>query len=273
MPLIQTLVHTTGAELRYSVHGTGAPVLGLHGAYSTHEEIAAIVEPLFAGRDGYRRVYPDLPGMGATPSHDTVRSANDVVDLLDALVSTQFGSEPFLVIGQSYGAHLARGITARRPEQVVGLALICPVVAPNTAEDHVVVRVAGEPSELIDAEHLDDFLDYFVVHTPDTAARFVEAVVPSLARYDRAAVELLMGDSSLRPDPDHVSFSAPSLVLTGRHDSFVGFRDQLGLIERYPGGTHIVLADAGHALPHEHPTLTNQLLRDWLARTATEHPD
>ncbi len=266
----RTFTHTTGAELHYTAHGTtGRPVLSLHGAYSTHEEIAAIVEPLFASGGAHRRLYPDLPGMGDTPADGTLQSANDVVDLLDAFVSNEIGTEPFLLIGHSYGAHLARGLAARRPNQVIGLTLICPVVAPNSAEDHVVVRAAGKPHELIDPDHLDDFLGYFVVHTPKTAGRFNEAVAPSLGRFDAAAVESLMGDSELHPNPDDVAYSAPSLVLTGRQDSLVGYRDQLTLIDTYPDATHIAIADAGHALPHEHPDLTTHLLSDWLSRTAT----
>ncbi len=273
MPTTRTITHSTGAELHYSVQGTGRAVLGVHGAYSTHEEIAAVVEPLCGYGDGYRRLYPDLPGMGETPSHDSVRSANDVVDLLDELVSSEIGSDPFLVIGHSFGAHLARGIAARRPGQVAGLALLCPVVPPNTAEVHVVVRDTDGPSEVIDRDHLDDYVGYFVVHTAETAARFNEAVMPSLGRFDAEAVGALMSNSTLLPDPDEVAFLAPSLVLTGRHDSLVGFRDQLALIDSYPDATHVVLADAGHALPHENPTLTNQLLRDWLTRTNTARPE
>ena len=91
--------------------------------------------------------------------------------MLDELISAEIGSEPFLLIGHSFGGHLARGIAARRPDQVAGLELICPMVAPNTAEPHTVVRVADQPNELIDAGQLDDYLGYFVVHTAATATR------------------------------------------------------------------------------------------------------
>ena len=220
MTTMSTITDRSGAELRYNVHGAGTPVLNLHGAYSTHEEIAAILEPLFDSGAGYRRLYPDLPGMGETPGHTSVHSVNDVVDLLDRLVSAEIGSEPFLVIGHSFGAHLARGIAARHPDQVAGLALICPMVAPNTAEAHPSSHIADEPSELIDPDHLDDYNGYFVVRTDATAVRFNEAVVPSLGRFESEAVAALMSDTMLRPDPDHVVCSAPTLVLTGRHDSF-----------------------------------------------------
>lgn len=267
MPTTNTLTSSSGAEPRYAVRGAGPAVLCLHGAYSTHEEIAAVVEPIFEPGNGYRRIYPDLPGMGGSPPHASITSANHVVDVLDELISAEIGTEPFLLIGHSFGGHLARGIAARRPDQVAGLALICPMVAPNTAEPHTVVRLAGQPNEMIDADQLDDYLGYFVVHTAETAARFNAAVVPSLGRFDAEAVGALMSDLTLHPDADEVRVAAPVLVLTGRHDSLVGFRDQLHLIDSYPGATHVVLADAGHALPHEHPEVTSRLLVDWLTRT------
>jgi hypothetical protein len=43
------------------------PSWALHGGGVDHREIMGALEPLFAGRPGYRRVYPDLPGMGRTP--------------------------------------------------------------------------------------------------------------------------------------------------------------------------------------------------------------
>ena len=55
----------------YVEHGNGFPVLVLHGSGVDHREMAAALEPLFAQRPGYRRIYVDLPGMGRTPA-DTV---------------------------------------------------------------------------------------------------------------------------------------------------------------------------------------------------------
>jgi pimeloyl-ACP methyl ester carboxylesterase len=45
-------------------HGAGRPVLVLHGAGVDHREPEACFEPVFDGVAGFRRLYPDLPGMG-----------------------------------------------------------------------------------------------------------------------------------------------------------------------------------------------------------------
>jgi pimeloyl-ACP methyl ester carboxylesterase len=69
-----------GTAVSYVEHGEGRPVLVLHGAGVDHREAEACFEPLFDGVAGYRRIYPDLPGMGRTPAE--IGSAEDVLGTL-----------------------------------------------------------------------------------------------------------------------------------------------------------------------------------------------
>jgi hypothetical protein len=61
------LANVHGVQVHYTDHGSGLPSLGLHGGDVDHREIMNALEPLFADRPGYRRIYPDLPGMGRAP--------------------------------------------------------------------------------------------------------------------------------------------------------------------------------------------------------------
>ena len=50
---------------------------------------------------------------------------------------------PVVLTGESYGGYLSRGLIAKRPEQVLGLGLICSIGielenADRTVPDHVV---------------------------------------------------------------------------------------------------------------------------------------
>jgi pimeloyl-ACP methyl ester carboxylesterase len=54
------------------------------------------------------------------------------------------------------------------------------------------------------------------------------------------------------------------LVISGRHDHWVGWELQQRLGDRYPRATVVTAGDAGHALPHERPGLIAALLSDWL---------
>jgi pimeloyl-ACP methyl ester carboxylesterase len=271
---MKTFQNDAGATLSYHDVGHGHCVLALHGAYSTHHELASALEPMLARYDTYRRLYPDLPGMGASPPNDSTQSSNDVIDLLEQFVDDQIGDGPLLVIGQSYGAHLARGLAARRPRQVVGLALICPLMPEGmNPEPQVVVQSDVDPTALLDPSHVDDFLGYFVVHTDETVRRFKEAVVPSLGRFDGEAVERIMSEWRLDPDPDELEFHPPALIVTGRNDSTVGYRQQMSLIDRYLRSSFFVLAGTGHALPHERSDLLSDLIDDWLALSTASLSD
>ena len=105
--------------------GTGTPVLAIHGWTPDHRLMLGCLEPVFATRPGYRRLYPDLPAMGKSSAGD-VKSSDDMLAELEEFVDAEIGAEPFLLIGESYGGYLARALAHRRPEQVHGLALICP---------------------------------------------------------------------------------------------------------------------------------------------------
>jgi len=260
-------VNAAGAGLAYEVIGSGVVVLILHGAYSTRDELRTALEPIFVGRQGHRRVYVDLPGMGESAAHESVASSTDVLDLIEEVIATEVGARPFAVIGHSYGAHLARGIAARHPHQTLGIALICALIPDAMSpEPHEIVRTDGDPYEIIDPTHLDDYRGYFVSHTSETAQRFNDAVVPSLGRFDGAAVARVMERWELPTDPEGAPFDGETLILTGRHDSAVGFREQFRLVDSYPNATYVVASGAGHALPHERPDLVAAVLRDWFQR-------
>jgi len=263
---MKTIRSAAGATLNYHDVGRGTCVLALHGAYSTHDELSAALEPILSSSGRYQRLYPDLPGMGMSPPHISIQSSNDVLDLLEDLVDEQIGDAPLAVMGHSYGAHLVRGLAARRPRQVRGMALICPLMpGAMNPEPHAVVRSDIDPAELVDPRYVDEYFGYFVTHTEETAQRFNEAVAPSIGRFDGDAVERIMREWALAPDPDATEFDGPTLVMTGRHDSVVGFRQQMALLDRYPRASYVVLAGTGHALPHERPELTASLIDDWLA--------
>ena len=95
-------------------HGTGRPVLILHGAGVDHREVEACFEPAFDGVAGLRRIYPDLPGMGLTPAPDALRSADDVLDTLLAFADEVTGGSAHLLIGHSAGGYYAQAMAVRR---------------------------------------------------------------------------------------------------------------------------------------------------------------
>jgi pimeloyl-ACP methyl ester carboxylesterase len=65
---------------------------------------------------------------------------------------------------------------------------------------------------------------------------------------------------------------APALVVAGRQDSIVGYRDAWPLLEHLPRATFAVLDRAGHALEDEQAALFSALVNEWLDRVEEHIP-
>jgi len=251
-----------GAAVHFDEHGSGVPLVVLHGAGVDHREVEAALEAIVPGA-GLRRIYPDLPGMGHSTA-DGLNCNDDVVALLADFID-QVSGEPVLLLGHSYGGYLARGLAARRPDLVLGLALVCPAAGQSRdVPAQVVVRQDAGAYEELGPGQRAGFNDYFVVRSPATARRYRDHVAPGRALADEASLGRIFAGWTL--DVGSSGFPAPTLIVAGRRDCVVGYTDAAELLGRYPHATLAVIEDAGHAVMHERPELLGALIGDWLGR-------
>ncbi|MFD6891225.1 alpha/beta fold hydrolase [Streptomyces sp. NPDC059957] len=249
----------------YVAHGTGRPVLVLHGAGVDHHETEACFEPALGGLAGLRRIYPDLPGMGRTAAPESLRSADDVLDALLGFADEVTGGSPYLVIGHSAGAYFGQAMAARRPAAVAGLALVCPLLP--RVRDVPRHRVVEGPGGIGDEE----FRSYFVRQTPEMLDRYERHVAPAAALVDQSALERIGARWTLAP-VHAAPYAGPTVIVAGRLDSTVGYAAATDLVDHYPHASLAVVDDAGHALPHEQPQLLRALLAEWLERVERVEP-
>lgn len=239
-------------------HGAGRPVLVLHGAGVDHREALACFEPALRDRGGLRRVYPDLPGSGGTPAPASLRSADDVLEVLLLLADEVAAGGPLLLVGHSAGAYFARAMAARRPAQVAGLAVVCPLLpGARDVPEHRVVAGTGLLGD-------DGFRGYFVLQTPEMLERYEAHVAPADLVLDHAALNRIGERWQLTGTEP--AYAGPTLVVAGRLDSTVGCAAAVDLLAEHPRSSLAVVDDVGHALPHEAPQLLRALLAAWLDR-------
>jgi len=166
-----------------------------------------------------------------------------------------------MLVGHSYGAYLARGLAARRPDMVLGLALFCPFAERSrNVPDHNVFRQDAEAYDELEPAQRAGFEEYFVVRTPATARRYRDHGVPGTRLVDEDASGRIFAGWTVDVGPEILS--APTLIVGGRGDSTVGYSDATELLERYPRATLAVIESAGHALMHERPELLRSLVDD-----------
>jgi len=241
-------------------HGSGRPVVVLHGAGVDHREAEACFEPILGRLPGFRRIYPDLPGMGRSPAPAEVRSAEDVLALLLDFLATVAHGDQVLVLGHSAGAYYAQAMAAREPDRVAGLALVCPLLPGlRDVPEHRVVVGSGDLGD-------DAFRGYFVIQTPEMLERYERHVRPAAELVDQAALDRIGEQWELGASPGP-AYDGPVLVVAGRLDSTVGYAAAADLVDHYPHATVAVLDDAGHALPHEQPDVLTALVTEWLGRS------
>lgn len=252
-------------------YGSGKPILIIHGFCVDHHLLLGL-DPVFAVQGQWRRVYIDLPGMGRSAAGPEIDSADAVAEAVVSFARKAFGKERFAVLGSSFGGMIARHLVAEFGDQVLGLALLCPVaVAEQRARVVPAQTVLQKDPILLSSLDSEDGADYeamAVVQSPENWARFRDSVLPGLRAFDQSAIDRITSNYSLGIEPEHRSpkFLGPTVIITGRQDHVVGFHDQIALSDHYLRSTVAVLDRAGHNAHLDQPGLTGDLLDEWLLR-------
>lgn len=264
------------AAIDYEVRGEGRPILFLHGWTMNRRLEIADYEPIFTSRSGWRRIYLDLPGMGQSVAHD-IRSQDDMLAALLAFIERVLPGERFVLAGTSLGGYLARGIAVRLRPRIDGLLLRVPCVVPDTAKRTLppakpLVRDEALLAALDPAERtaLGDVLVQAPGYLEAMRAKMRDLVLPAIAASAPFVPEMRLDPKRYAFSFDlaatEKSFAKPVLIVAGRQDTTVGYRDAWEILESYPRATFAVLDRADHVWPIESLDLLEALVGDWLRR-------
>lgn len=261
-------------KIYYETHGDGMPVLMIHGYRFDHNVMTGCMEPIFKGRRGWKRIYFDLPGMGRTRAKDQLKNSDQMLEIVKQFSEQVIPDGVFLVAGESYGGYLARGLVHDIPERLVGVLLICPVIiADQKSRDlpprHVFVRDA-ELLVGIAPNERKMFERMLVLQDKTRWDRWQTDIVPGIRARDAIFTEQFIKRHgySFSFDVDKLErpFDKPSLILSGRQDPCVGYRDSLKIVENCSYGTFAILDRAGHGLEVEQEAVFNCMVNEWLDR-------
>ena len=88
----------------YEAYGEGRPLIALHGWSLDHHHMVSALEPLFEHRQGWKRVYPDLPGHGRTIGEDWITNQDQMLDVVMEFIENVVHGERFVLAGAGPGS-------------------------------------------------------------------------------------------------------------------------------------------------------------------------
>jgi 3-oxoadipate enol-lactonase len=252
-----------GVNLAVDARGDGPAILFIHGYPLDHTIWSAQLEAL----DGWRRIAPDLRGMGQSDAPDLGYSmatyASDLAALLDTL-----GVERVVLCGLSMGGYVAFEFLRRWRDRVSGLVLIATRAGPDTAEGKRARDAAAAQAREGGAGVIADAMlpKMLAPGAPDALVARVHALIAA------TPVPGIVGAlGAMRDRPDSTSLlptlaGLPALVIAGGSDQLMPVSEMSAMAAAIPGARLAVAPGAGHLPTLETPSVVTDALRTFLAQ-------
>jgi len=266
---------------------TGNHVLLVHGLGANTISWEPVGQPL-ADAFGATVTAIDLIGFGRTRGNGRIASVASNRALVIGVLE-QLG--PSMLVGNSMGAAIAIGVTARQPELVTELVLIDPALPHPRPGLIDVVRLArlapvmfgpvgkhvvGTRARMLGPERLVDASLGWSLHDPSrldpalrrrlvalAAERYAYPEAP--AAYAEAARSLLLYLArGLHDDLAVASAARPTLLVHGELDRLVNVDSARGAAARHIDVDLRVLEGIGHAPQLEAPEMLVEVMSSWL---------
>lgn len=201
--------------------------------------------------------------------------ADALLDLTLEFIDAVIPNQNFVLAGESYGGHIARGIIYKRPSSVDGLLLICPAIENDKnaqfqvfEKDEVFLNsLTEEERNFFESEGIN------VIQNRRVWERYKKEVIPGLKIADNSLLEEFLGQHfqfSFDVDALEKPYMKPTLMLAGRQDSIAGYNGLWKIIESYPRASFMLLDKAGHALQISQDVLFSAAVSEWLDRVNAE---
>jgi pimeloyl-ACP methyl ester carboxylesterase len=203
-------VEVNGVNYYYEIHGTGEPLLLLHGGLGSID----MFRPILPSLAGHRQVIAvDLQGHGRTPlgrpDIDPVAIGNDMGPLL-----TRLGYKQVDVFGYSFGGATALQLAMQHPSKVRRLALMSAGFAQNGFYPEMLPQQAAVGAAMAEAMKETPMHRSYAAVAPDPKEfpKLLDAMGAMMRRpYDWSAsvktlpmpVMLVYGDSDMYR-PEHI---------------------------------------------------------------------
>ena len=258
-------------SMSYEDHGSGTPVLFIHG-YPLNRDIWT---PQVESLSGVARVITlDLRGHGDSKLEPGLDSepqsfgmdllADDCSALLDSLSIT----EPVVLCGLSMGGYISFAFYRKYPGRVKALILAATRAnadsqAGKNARDEA-INLAKEMGVSAIAEvSLPKLMSPKTYNTQPDLVKLVDEIM------QKTSINGIIGDllgMKSRPDSSQLlgEIDVPTLIIHGADDQIIPIQEIKAMRDSIPGSRLDIIPDAGHLLNLEQPELFNQTIQIFL---------
>lgn len=251
-------VKLQNASLEYVEHGSGAPVIFIHGTledYRVWNAQKSVFAESFRGIAYSRRYHFPNAARGDETDYAPKLHADDLGEMMDAL-----GIERAYLVGASYGAYCALTFATMYPERVSACVLGEPPIIPwllETPHEAEIARMfyerAWRPAgDAFARDETETALRLFVdgVNRPGTYERLNERTL-TLLRQNAPALKIeTQSPDYFQPlDADRVAALEMPMLLLGAQYSPAHFALILDRLQRLvPQARRVTLEKTGHAM-------------------------
>jgi pimeloyl-ACP methyl ester carboxylesterase len=169
-----------GINLYYEMHGTGRPLVLLHGGLGSGEMFAPILPALAAGRQA---IVPDLQGHGRTADIDRPIDVRLMADDIAALIR-HLGLDRADVMGYSLGGGVAMMTAIRHPEVVRRLVSVSANIRREAIYPEMLgqqLQVNAAAAEFLKGTPMDEVYQR-VAPRPEDFGRLLDKMAKAMAK-------------------------------------------------------------------------------------------
>lgn len=268
-PEIGQSIDAGGIDVNYHDHGSGFPVLLIHGSgpgVSAYANWRLVMPELSKQR---RVIAPDMVGFGFTErpagyQYTMTNWVKQAIDLLDAL-----GLEQVDLVGNSFGGALSLALTIHHPERVRRLVLMGAAGVSFPITPALDAVWGYEPS----FENMRRIMDVFAYDrglVNDDLARLRyqasarEGVQESYAQMFPAPRQRWV-EALASPEEDIAKIDKETLIVHGRDDQVIPVENSLRMSKLISRSQLHVFGRCGHWTQIEHAARFAQLVSNFLA--------
>ena len=251
-------VQTACGEIEYATHGSGTPILVVHGIFGGHDQglvlakgqIGADFQSIIPSRFGY---------LGSSMPEDAspAGQADAFACLLDEL-----GIEKAAILGTSAGGTSAIQFALRHPDRCTGLIL----VSSNAPGE---VEVGLPPKPLANVLFRSDFAFWLMTTqfpssmqgimgvpadyemTPEEKAemdKVMSTLLPVSPRAEGALFDMYVSNPAINEDVPMDEIGVPTLVIHAQDDPLADYDNTRAMAQAIPNAELVTIPEGGHPL-------------------------